>query len=117
MGGVFRAVCAAKLKIWDEAVTTRDDPRFRHQGRQPGDEIQWLEDDVCRAVAVRCLQLVTDVPIGRQRQALFRDGRPTDVAAEPFELLALIRTGRHARVQGESGHLADVVLVIGRQRL
>jgi hypothetical protein len=33
------------------------DPWFRHQSRQAGDEIQWIEDDVGGAVAVRRLVL------------------------------------------------------------
>ena len=47
-------------------------PRFWHQGRQSGDEVQWLKDNVRRAIAVRCLELVTDLAIGGQRKAFFR---------------------------------------------
>jgi len=68
------------------------DSRLRHQGRQPRDEVQRLEDDVRGAVAVRGLELVADVAVRRARQALLRDGRTADVAAQPLELLALIRT-------------------------
>ncbi len=96
------------------------DRRFRHQGRQVGDEIQWLEDDVRRAVSVRRLQQVTDVAVRRERQALLGNCRPTDVSAEPFELLALIRSRRNASVQGKSSNLADSViegLATGWQRL
>jgi len=39
----------------------------------------------------RRLQLVTDVAVRRQRQTLLGKCRPTDLSAEPFELLALIR--------------------------
>jgi hypothetical protein len=70
-------------------------------------QFEGLEDDVHRAIAVRPPQLVPDVPVRRQRQAIFRDGRPTDVSAQPFELLALIRPRRNTGVQGEPGHLAD----------
>ena len=75
---------------------------------------------MCRAVAVWRLQLVTDVAVRRERQTLLRDRRPTDVPAEPFELLALIRSRRHASVQGKSSNLSDPLiegLVTGRQRL
>ena len=71
-------------------------PRFRHQRCQPGDEIQWFEDDVRRAVSVRRLQLIANIPVRRERQALLRDGRPADVATQPLELLALIRPRRPA---------------------
>jgi hypothetical protein len=37
-----------------------------HQGGEPGHEIQRLEDDVRGAITVRCLELVTDVAIGRE---------------------------------------------------
>ncbi|MCB1747311.1 MAG: hypothetical protein KDK06_09050 [Gammaproteobacteria bacterium] len=48
------------------------------------------------------------------------DRRPTDVPAEPFELKAVMRADRHARVRGEPGDLPDLAiegLVTGRQRL
>jgi hypothetical protein len=66
---------------------------FGCQGGQPGDEVQRLEDDVRGAMpktpaalaglasAVRCLELVTNIAIRRERQPLFRDRRTTDVAA------------------------------------
>ena len=56
------------------------DPRFGHQGRQTGNEVQRLEDDVRGAVSVRPLQLVADVAVRRLRQALFRDGAAAEVA-------------------------------------
>jgi hypothetical protein len=43
--------------------TSEIDPRFRHRGRQPGDEIQWLKDNVGRAIAVRRLQLTSNLAI------------------------------------------------------
>lgn len=46
------------------------DPHLGHLGRQTDDEIQWFEDDVCRAVSVRRLELVADVSVRRERQAL-----------------------------------------------
>ncbi len=66
------------------------------------------------------LHIVTDVAVRRERQALSRDGRPADVATQPLELLALIRSRRHAGVQGESGDLTNPViegLITRRQRL
>jgi hypothetical protein len=59
------------------------------------------------AVSVRRLQPVPDVTVRRQQQALFRDRRPSDVATQPLELLALIRPRCHTGVQGDPGHLAD----------
>ena len=96
------------------------DPRLGHQGGQPGDEIQRLEDNVCRAVAVRRLQLVPDSAVRRERQSLLRNGRPADAATQPLKLLALIRPRHNAGVQGEPGHLADPGierLLTPRQRL
>ncbi len=51
--------------------TGQVDSGFRHQGNETGDEVQRLENDVRRAIAVRHLKLVTHVAIGGERQALF----------------------------------------------
>ena len=48
-----------------------------------------------------------DVAFRRQRQALFREGRPANIPTQPLELLALIRPRSHTGVQGESRHLTD----------
>ena len=74
------------------------DPRFRHQGCQAGNEIQWLEDDVRRAVTVRRLQLEPDVAIRGERQSFFRDRWPADVSTQALELLAFICTCRDTGV-------------------
>ena len=37
-----------------------------------------------QAFAVRCLELVTDVAIGRERQALFRDSRAGSYSSVPI---------------------------------
>jgi len=137
------------------------DPRFRHQRRQPGNEVEGFDKIAgsdfeqpnagpkgggqdarsnmtsvvpsrygvfswvapahpCARDTCDSLHVVSDVAVRRERQALFRDGRPADVATQPLELLALIRPRRHAGVQGESGDLTDPViegLVTSRQRL
>jgi hypothetical protein len=76
----------------DPVKTGQVDFRLLHQGRQPRDAVQRLEDDVGGAVAVRGLQLVEDVAVRRARQALLGNRRTADVAAQPVELLALIRS-------------------------
>ena len=43
-------------------------------------------------VAVRGLQLVADVPVWGERQALFRDFLTADVATQPLQFLAFIRS-------------------------
>jgi hypothetical protein len=49
---------AKRASIRDDTSKSRQiHPRFWHQGRQPGDEVQWLKDNVRRAIAVRCLEL------------------------------------------------------------
>jgi len=48
-------------------------------------EVERFEDDMGGAIAVRCLELVADVAIGGERQALFRDRRAADVTAQPLE--------------------------------
>ena len=42
-------------------------PWFWHQGRQPGDEVQWLENDMGGAIPVGRLELVANVAIRRER--------------------------------------------------
>jgi len=51
------------------------------------------------AIAVRRLERVTDVAIGRERQALFRDCRAADGTAQPFQLVALMGLGGDAGMQ------------------
>jgi hypothetical protein len=36
--------------------------RRRHQGGEARHQVQWVEHDVCRAIAVRALQLVAHLP-------------------------------------------------------
>ena len=43
--------------------------RLRHQGREPGDEVEGLEDHVRRAVAIGRLQSIADVPAVGQRES------------------------------------------------
>lgn len=50
LGGRQPAETAVGRK--DPMEAGQNDPRFRHQDRQPGDEIEGFEDDVRRAVAV-----------------------------------------------------------------
>ena len=85
------------------------------------------------AIAIRSLELVTHITIRRERQPLFREHRPGDVATQPLQLLALIGLSRHPGMhkvspgtgregglgQREPGHLAHWVierLVAGRSR-
>ena len=75
----------------EHAVEARQvDPGLWDQRGQPGDEVQRLEDHMGRAVpkalatlagqafAVRRLQLVADVAVRGERQALLRDCRTAD---------------------------------------
>ena len=75
----------------------------------------WLEDDVSRAITIRSFQFMANHALFGQRQALFGNDRPGDVAAQPFQLVAqgtfsiatrshlvtLIGFGRHTGVQGD----------------
>ena len=56
------------------------------------------------------LQRLPDLAVRRQRQALFRDGRPADIPTQPSELLPLIRPRCYARLQRESRCLAEPVI-------
>ncbi len=46
--------------------TSKVDSGLGHQGGQLGDEIHGLEDDMGRAVALRCFQLIPDLALIRQ---------------------------------------------------
>jgi len=75
---------------------------------------------VGRAIPVRCLQLIPHIAIRREPQALFRDRRAADVAAQPLQLVAFIGPRRHPGMQAESGHLACRIterLIAGGQGL
>ncbi len=50
-----------------------------------------------RAITIRGFQLIANLALFRQRQALFGDGRSGDVAAQPFQLVTLIGFGRNYR--------------------
>jgi hypothetical protein len=66
--------------------------------RQPGDEVQRLEDDVGATVPTRRLQSV--VAVRREPQSLLGRRRAADVAAQTFELLAFMDLGRPRRLDG-----------------
>ena len=85
-----RAVLAVRRKYPVE--TGKVHPRFRHQGCQPGNEVQWLEDDVRRAVAVRRLQ--------QKVSGLFRGAvsvRKISLVPCPFPCFAPVRTSQNGR--------------------
>ena len=74
----------------------------RDQGCQALDEGEWVEDEVGRTVAPGTTQLVDDLAIGRQREALGRDGGAGDIAAEMLETLAVVGVDVYAGVEGET---------------
>ena len=78
----------------------------RHQRCEFGDELDGLKLDVRRAVLPRRLELVANPALRRDRQALVADRRARDVAAQAFELLALVRLRGDAGVQREAADLA-----------
>ena len=77
-----------------------------YQRGQPGDEVQRFEDDMCGAITVRRLKLLTDIIIWHQRQALFRDRRADNVAAQAFQLVPFMRPVRHTGVQRKTRDIA-----------
>lgn len=89
-----------------------------YQGCQACDKAQLLEDYMRSAITVRGLELVTNIPTWCQRQPLFRNRRPGNVATQPLQLLALVGPRRHPGMQRESSYLAHRViewLIAGRQ--
>jgi len=95
----------------EHAVVARQvHARCRHQGRETGDEVQRLEDDVRRAVPVRRLQGVAHPALGREGQPALGQGWPGDVAAQALQGFPVPTPDRHAGVQGEAG-------ITGQERL
>ena len=98
----------------EHAVESRQvDPGLWDQRGQPGDQVQRLEDNMGRAVAIRRLLLVADVAVRGDRQAPLRACRTADVAAQPLQFLAFIRSRRHPGMQRKPVHLAHRI----RERL
>ncbi len=84
------------LEVWDQAG-------------QPSHYIRGLEDHVCDAIAVWPIELAMHVDIESERQALFRNRRPGDIAAKTSQLLAFIGPRRYSHMPRESGHFADLI--------
>jgi len=91
----------------EHAVIARQiHPRFRHQRRQPRDEVQGLENDMGGAVTIRGLQLIAHLALRGQCQALLRNRGSGDITTQALQLVALIGPGGNASVQVEPGNLA-----------
>lgn len=79
--------------------------RARHQSCQALHEFQRRHPDVRGAVAPGALQLQHDVTRRIFLEPLVGDRGAGDVAAQPFELLALMRAAAHAGMQAEAVRL------------
>ena len=121
-------------------ITSQVDARVGHECRQPGDQVfrascpppfgiclrrfkivpydfvQWLEHNMRGAIPIRRLQSVVDEPLGGERETFCADGRSRDVAAQPFEFVALVGGGDHAGMQREPSGPRGRALVITRTR-
>ena len=84
-------------------VAREIDPWLGHQGGQPGNEVQGLEDDMRGTIPVRRLQLVANIAMGCQRQTRLRNGRAGDVAAQTLQLAPLVAGGGHPGMQRKTG--------------
>jgi len=85
--------------------TCQVNSRFRHQCRQPGYEIQWLENDMRGAVAPGCFQLIVHLAIAGQRQAFCGYRWPCDITAQTFQLGAFFGPRGYTCMQREPGDL------------
>ena len=79
------------------------------------------QDHIGSAVAVRCLELVSDVALARQRQALVGDGWSDDVAAQPLKLLALVGGSGDTAVERKARRFGQAIIIaflgVSRYRL
>lgn len=79
----------------DAVVARQVEAWRRHQGRQPGDKISGLDNDVRRALPVRGLEAVPNIPLRHQRQSRGRDRRTRDISVQAFPLLSFVCRARH----------------------
>ena len=84
--------------------------RTRYQLRQTCDEVEWVEDDVGRAVAKRLLEPIDDLSPIIGQEPLVGAGGLCDVATELFELVALVSFTDGVGVERKPGNhdLAEV---------
>ena len=111
LGSRFGTTCARCLLLGANTPVEAGEvqARTRYESCEPSDEIQGVEHDVGGAVVERLLELVDDLFSFVGRQPFVRDGGSGDIAAEFFQLVALIgltagrRVERKARLPGEQG--------------
>jgi len=73
--------------------------RRRHQRGQPRHQVQRFQHDVRGAIPVRRLERVAHLARWRQRQTLAGHRRAAHIAAQPFELAALVWRDGHPGMQ------------------
>jgi hypothetical protein len=59
------------------------------------------------AVSIGRFQLVPDPSIIQKRQAFLRYRRPSNIPAQPFQLVTLIRLRHYPGMQAETRYLSD----------
>ena len=101
------------------AMTNRQDCRFgrpqvarRVAHREVRHQIHRLKHHVRHAISVPRLQAVANIPAGSERQALSRERRGRDVAAQAFQLLPLVCFARHPGMQPESGSCLGILYAL-----
>jgi hypothetical protein len=72
------------------------------EGSEPGDEIERLEQDGVSAVFPWSLEAEAYAAVGMEREALPSERRPSEVAAQPFEALAVAAVDDDLRVYVDS---------------
>lgn len=77
-------------------------PRCSRMGGEALEEGERVEDEVSRTVNPRATQPVDDLAVVSEREALGRDGRAGDAAAEVLEALAIPGIDAHRCVRGEA---------------
>jgi len=92
-------------------VSRQVHPRWRHPCGQAGHQIQRLQHDVCRAIAIRSLQWVAHRARCTQRQSFLGHRRPAHVAAQPFELGALMGRDVEAGVRREPAGVGCAAMI------
>ncbi len=76
--------------------------RSGHEGGEPGEEVEGLEEEVGDACGVWMLQRVAELAVVGDGEAIDGQGRSCDVAAQALEFVAFMGLTGDGGVEGEA---------------
>ena len=85
----------------DRQINREHSAQPRHQRRESGQELDWLEHKMAGAVLVRGLELIHHLPCRVRAQPFQRQGGSGDVSTQPLDPVTLMWRAGHRRIQRE----------------